>query len=150
LDPDVTPTSFIANFNECLLCLQKHNAKLAEDTDTLCALLLFAIQDDQFETIRDNIVHKPMLSIDEILKDICESNTSMQMKDGAHKITGNGTTLSGWQTATQEPHQKSVTFGECWNIPFFPESWNQVVGGKIFQLMINWCTTAMKKRSNSG
>ncbi len=51
LDPDVTPTSFIANsptsfianFKECLLCLQKHNAKLVEDTDTLHALywLLF-------------------------------------------------------------------------------------------------------------
>jgi hypothetical protein len=24
LDPDVTPTSFIANFKECILCLQKH------------------------------------------------------------------------------------------------------------------------------
>jgi hypothetical protein len=132
LDPDVTPTSFIANFKECLLCLQKHNAKLAEDMDTLCALLLVAIQDDQFETKGDNIVHKPMLSIDEILKDICECNTSMQMKDGAHKITGDGTTLSGWQTATREPHQKCVTFGERWNIPFFPESWNQVVGGNFF------------------
>jgi hypothetical protein len=95
LDPDVTPTSFIANFKECLLCLQKHNAKLAEDTDTLHALLLVAIQDDQFEMIHDNIVHKPTLSIDEILKDICERNTSMQMKDGAHNSAGDGTSLSG-------------------------------------------------------
>jgi hypothetical protein len=47
--------------------------------------------------------------------------------------------------ATREPHQKCVTFGERWNIPFFPESWNQVVGGKIFRLMINWHTTAIKK-----
>jgi hypothetical protein len=62
LDPDVTPTSIIANFRECLLCLQKHNAKFAvEDMDTLHALLLVAIQDDQFELIRDNIVHKPTL-----------------------------------------------------------------------------------------
>jgi hypothetical protein len=50
LDPDVTPTSFIANLKECLLHLQKHNAKLAENTDTLHALLLVAIQDNQFET----------------------------------------------------------------------------------------------------
>jgi hypothetical protein len=56
----------------------------------------------------------------------------MQMKDGACNITGDGTTLSGWQTATREPHQKRVTFGKCLNIPFFPESWNQVVGGKKF------------------
>jgi hypothetical protein len=64
LDPDVTPTSFFANFGKCLLCLQKHNAKLAEDMDTLHALLFVTIQDDQFEMIRDNIVHKPTLSID--------------------------------------------------------------------------------------
>jgi hypothetical protein len=73
---------------------------LAEDTDTLRALLLVAIQDDQFETIRDNIVHKPTLSIDEILKDIRKHNTSMQMKDGACNITGDGTTLSGQQTTS--------------------------------------------------
>jgi hypothetical protein len=93
----VTPTSFIANFKECLLHLQKHNAKLAEDTDTLRALLLVAIQDDLFEMIRDNIVHKPTISIDEILKEIRECDTSMKMKDGAHNITGDaGTSLSGW------------------------------------------------------
>jgi hypothetical protein len=117
LDPDVIPTSFIANFKECLLCLQKHNAKLVEDTDTLHALLLVAIQDDQFEMIHDNIVHKPTLSIDEILEDICECNTSMQMKDGACNITGDGTSLSEWQAATQEPHQKYVTFGDALEYP---------------------------------
>jgi hypothetical protein len=147
LDPDVTPTSFIANFKECLLCLQKHNAKLVEDTDTLHALLLVAIQDDQFEMIRDNIIHKPTLSIDEILKDIHEHDTSIQMKDGACNITDDGTSLSGWQTATREPHQKCVSCGECWNIPFFPESWSQVVRGKKLRLMINWCMMAMKKGS---
>jgi hypothetical protein len=44
-----------------------------------------------------------------------------------------------------KPHQKHVTFGDHWNIPFFPESWSQVVGGKIFQLMINRRTMAMEK-----
>jgi hypothetical protein len=51
LDPDVAPTSFIADFKECLLCMEKNKAKISEDTDTLCALLLVAIQDDQFETV---------------------------------------------------------------------------------------------------
>jgi hypothetical protein len=73
---------------------------LAEDMDTLHALLLVAIQDDQFEMIHDNIVHKPTLSIDEILKDIREHDTSMQMKDGGCNITGDGTSLSEQQTAT--------------------------------------------------
>jgi hypothetical protein len=114
LDPDVTPTSFISNFKECLLCLQKHNAKLVEDTDTLHALFLVAIQDDQFETIRDNIVHKPMLSIDEILKDICEHYTSMQMKDGACNITGDGTTSGRRKTlACQNDNAWSLCDPSC-------------------------------------
>jgi hypothetical protein len=44
-------------------------------------------------------IHKPMLSIDEILKDIRECDTSMQMKDGACNVAGDGTSLSGWHTA---------------------------------------------------
>ena len=46
----------------------------------------------------------------------------MQMKDGACNITGDETSLSGRQTATREPQQKFVIFGEPWNIPFFSES----------------------------
>jgi hypothetical protein len=54
LDLDVAPTSFIADFKECLLCLEKNKAKISKDTDTLHALLLVTIQDDQFETVRDS------------------------------------------------------------------------------------------------
>jgi hypothetical protein len=54
LDLDVAPTSFIADFKECLLCLEKNKAKISKDTDTLHALLLVTIQDDQFETVQDS------------------------------------------------------------------------------------------------
>jgi hypothetical protein len=70
LDPDVA-TSFIADFKECLLRLEKNKAKISEDTDTLRALLLVTIQDDQFETVRESIVHEPTWN-KEILKDIWE------------------------------------------------------------------------------
>ena len=56
LDPDIVPTKFIADFNECLLWLKKNKAGLATDMDTLRALLLVAIQDEQFEPVRDMIV----------------------------------------------------------------------------------------------
>ena len=59
LDPDVVPTKFIKDFNECLLRLKKNKAGLAMDTDTLWALNLVAIQDEQFEAIRDTIVKEP-------------------------------------------------------------------------------------------
>jgi hypothetical protein len=42
---DVAPTSFIADFKECLLCLEENT------TDTLCTLFLVAIQNDQFEIV---------------------------------------------------------------------------------------------------
>jgi hypothetical protein len=43
-------------------------AKLADDSDTLCAFLMVAIQYDAFESNRDSIAHKPCLSlIDDIL-----------------------------------------------------------------------------------
>jgi hypothetical protein len=46
LDPDVAHTSFIADFKECLLCLEENN------TNTLCTLLYVAIQDgQQFEMV---------------------------------------------------------------------------------------------------
>ena len=78
------PTKFISDFNECLLWLKKNKAGLASDTDTLRALLLVAIQDDQFELVQDSIVKEPTWGIDEILKDLWEQETSLHIKDSAH------------------------------------------------------------------
>lgn len=72
LDPDTQATKFISSYRECLQRLRKNNARLSEDTDTLRALLLVAIQDDDFEMVRDSIVHKPNLSIDAILTELRE------------------------------------------------------------------------------
>ena len=72
LDPDIVPTKFITDFNECLLRLKKNKAGLVMDTDTLWALLLVAIQDEQFEPARDMIVKEPTRGMDEILKDLRE------------------------------------------------------------------------------
>ena len=69
-DPDVVPTKFIADFNECLLRLKKNKAGLATDTDTLRALLLVAVQDEQFEPVWDMIIKEPTRGVDEILKDL--------------------------------------------------------------------------------
>ena len=70
LDPDIVPTKFITDFNECLLWLKKNKAGLAMDTDTLRALLLVVIQDEQFEPVQDTIVEEPTRGVDEILKDL--------------------------------------------------------------------------------
>ncbi len=57
LTPDTTATKFISDFRDCLQRLRKNNARISDDTDTLRALLLVAIQDDDFEIVRDSIVH---------------------------------------------------------------------------------------------
>ena len=84
LDANVVPVQFISDFNQCLLKLKQNNAQLASDTDTLRALLLVAIQDDDFESIRDDILKKPENGIESILKDLRERDTSLQIKDAAH------------------------------------------------------------------
>ena len=80
------PTKFIADFNECLSRLKKNKAGLATDTDTLRALLLVVIQDDQFKLVWDTIVKEPTRGMEEILKDLREWETSLQIKDSAHAV----------------------------------------------------------------
>ena len=63
--------------------MRKNKAKVADDEQTLRALLLVAIQDESFESIRDNILEKPNRSVDELLGDIRKKDTSLQMKDGS-------------------------------------------------------------------
>jgi hypothetical protein len=83
LTQDVAPTTFINNCKDCLQRLRKNNARLAEDNDTLRALLLVAIQDDDFDGVRDAIVQKPKSEVKDILNEICERTQSLKMKDQA-------------------------------------------------------------------
>ena len=94
LDPDVTGSSFVSDFRDCLQRLRKNKAKLAEDKDTLRALLLVAIQDDAFETVRDAIVQQPNKSVEAILSDIREKETVLNIKDQAASVSGDGTATS--------------------------------------------------------
>ena len=84
LDADIVPTKFIVDFNKCLLRLKKNKAGLVMDMDTLQALLLVAIQDEQFEPVQDTIVKEPTRGVEEILKDLREQETLLQIKDSAH------------------------------------------------------------------
>lgn len=153
LDPDVAPTSFIADFKECLLRLEKNKAKISEDTNTLCALLLVAIQDDQFETVRDSIVHELTRSVEDILKDIRERDTSMQMKDGARGLTGDGSFAAhrtafergggnGHNVSWQKPLINKKGRGPGWKIPEFPKGWATAFGPKLFKILEGRCHRA--------
>lgn len=77
-------------------CLRKNKAKVADDDQTLRALLLVVIQDELFESVRDNIIKNPMRSVDELLGNISEKDISLQMKDGVRELQRDGRISSRW------------------------------------------------------
>ena len=147
LDPDAVLTKFIVDFNECLLWLKKNKAGLMTDTDTLQALLLITIQDDQFEPVWDTIVKEPTRGMDEILKDLHEQATSLQIKDSAHAEKPIQLAQCAQASYTQNTYYSPNSAIKGWRIPKFPNSWKTAFGPKLFQMLINWCTEVHKKAS---
>ncbi|KAL7575092.1 hypothetical protein ACA910_000460 [Epithemia clementina (nom. ined.)] len=148
LDSNTHPPQFISDFRVCLLHLEKNKAGIATDKDTLRALLLVAIQDDEFDTVRDSIVHDPSRNVDTILKDIRERDTSLHIKDSGNSDG------SSFRTARRTSHPQAKRQGAAtkvgtatWSIPRFPESWKASFGSKMFQLLLDWRSTAMYKKA---
>ena len=147
LDPDIVPTKFIADFNECLLQLKKNRAGLATDMDTLQVLLLVAIQDDQFELVRDTIVKEPTRGVDKILKDLHDQETSLHIKDSAHAEKPNRLAQHAQGSYTRNTYYSPDSTIKGWRIPKFPDSWKMAFSLKLFQMLINWRTAVHKKTS---
>ena len=147
LDADIVPTKFISDFNECLLWLKKNKAGLASDTETLQALLLVAIQDDQFEPVWDSIVKEPNRGIEEILKDLCEQETLLHIKDSAHADRSIQSACQAQSSYSQNNFNSSNSTFKGWQIPKFPNSWKTAFGPKLFQMLIDWYIEVHKKVS---
>ena len=77
LDNSTTPLKFVPDMRECLQRLKRNRAKLSEDQETLRAFLLVAIQDDDFDAVRDTIIEKHDRKIDDLLSDICTKDASL-------------------------------------------------------------------------
>ena len=158
LDPDTTASKFLSDFRDCLQRLRKNNARISDDTDTLRALLLVAIQDDDFEIVRDSIVHKPDSSVTTILTEIRERETSLMMKDRAANLGGDGSSATRYsrrtsQSTTGTPHRSGGS-GESgatkkWSIPKYPDTWKQAFGGSLFKLLVDWRTEAHRGKSQT-
>ena len=147
LDADTYPTQFISDFRACLLRLDKNQASLATDTDTLRALLLVAIQDDQFEPVRDSIVNDPTRDVDAILKELRDRDTSLQIKDSANSDMTSSRTIRR-ASHTQGNQKRPTTSGStAWTIPRFLDSWKAAFGLKLFQLLLDWRSMAMYKKA---
>ena len=162
--PDVAGSSFVSDFRDCLQRLRKNKATLAEDKDTLRALLLVAIQDDAFETVRDAIVQHPGKTVEAILTEIREKETVLNIKDQASSVSGDGTStprtsrrsvsFSSSGTHSQQRHttghgDSGANLPKKWSIPKFPDAWQGTVGKPFFKLLLEWRTSAHKGKTQS-
>ena len=160
LDPQTTATKFISDFRDCLQRLRKNNARLSDDNDTLRALLLVAIQDDDFELVRDSIVHKPDSSVESILTELRERETSLMMKDQASNLSGDGTSNSRYSRRTQlskprgggskqQSGGNQSTGDRKWSIPRLPDTWKKSFGASLFKLLLDWRADAHKGKTQA-
>ena len=139
-------TKFISGFRDCLQRLRKNNAQISDDTDTLRALLLVAIQDNDFEIVRDSIVHKPDMGEDTILTELRECETSLIMKDQVSNNGGDsGTSSSRYSRRVQQTQspgtpgrawEANVSSSQKWSIPKYPDSWRLGLGASSFKLRL--------------
>ena len=150
LNTSMTATKFISDYKDCLTRLRKVKAKIANDNETLRALLLLAIQDPNFDTVRDEILKSPNKSIEDLLTDLRERDSSLAIRDSYHnEISGDGLSYSRRSVAFEKGSKYSKnanTDGKKeWKIPFFPHGWKEAIGQKIFNHMISW-----RMESNKG
>ena len=75
--------------------LRTNKSKISDNHDIQHALLLMTIQDDSFDYVYDSILEHPSCSVDLLLSDLSEKDTSyLQLKDGPMEIQGDGTVHS--------------------------------------------------------
>ena len=152
MDPGSSPASFVNEFNKAVLQLRKNKAKIADDTDFLRALLLEAIQDDEFEQVRENILGFPNKGPDKILEELRTREASLGIKDG----TRNGFASRASRRTNHNNHQRGGSRGgdrhgndgsQNWRIPYFPKSWEKMMGAKFFNLLVQWRSLALKQQA---
>ncbi|KAI2510889.1 hypothetical protein MHU86_3510 [Fragilaria crotonensis] len=135
LDPDVSGSSFVSDFRDCLQRLRKNKAKLAEDKDTL---------------------ELCYCSVEAILTEIRERETSLNIKDQASGVSGDGasgTRHSRRTVSTSAGTQQRSAGGEPgpmnrkWIIPKFPDTWKIGIGASFFKLLLEWRIEAHKGKN---
>ena len=166
LTPDGTASKFITDFRVCLQRLRANKAKLAEDTDSLRAFLLVAIQDEAFDSVRESIVRRPNTDIETILTELREREMTLSITESATNLSGDGasgtrysrrvqsTSSGAHASASGKPsgggsNAKTSSTPATWNVPKFPESWKTGFGNSIFKTLVAWRSDAHKGRTQA-
>ena len=162
LTPDGTASKFITDFRVCLQRLRANKAKLADDKDSLRAFLLVAIQDDDFDSVRESIVRRPATDIEAILTEIREREMTLTIKESATNLSGDGVSGSRYSRRVQQTTSSGTSGGTAskstgdskessgstaWRIPKYPESWRSGFGSSIFKTLVSWRTDAHKGKT---
>ena len=153
LNEHTCATNFISDMRTCLQRLKRHKAKIGEDLDTLCAFLLIAIQDDDFDSVRDSILESPNKTIEELLGEIRTKEASMMIKQfGPKGLKTDGAPTSARRTNSSKPGSNkkvhdAIKNGD-WVIPTFPPGWKNAIGDKLFKVLCDWRNNAIYKHSS--
>jgi hypothetical protein len=148
LTADMTATKFIERWRRCTNRLRETGAGLGTCKLSQQALLLVAIQDDEYDCIRDNIIKEPDRDIETILRDIRDREASLGVKNGTNDLRGDGLAYSKSRRAFTDNNaslnnkgdnkRKNDNKKQSWNIPRFPDDWKEAGGEKLFNTMLAW------------
>ena len=106
LDMETAALQFILDMKDCLQRLNVNEAKIVKDNDTLRAFLLVAIQDDDYDTVRNKIISHPDRDIYDLLSDIRTKDSALQLKEGVRRLQGDGAATTS-RRATSSSLNKS-------------------------------------------
>ena len=154
LEPGVTPQQFVNNYKTNILRLKSVNSSLANDQDFLRACLLIAIQDDDFDKVREEIVTDTSKSANEILENLLIRESSLHLKDSgaddgdttrsARKVTFSKSTNKKYNGSGSNDYRSGSN--TAWKVPFFPSSWKSAVGAKMWSFMLSWRDACHNKK----
>jgi hypothetical protein len=152
LTADVTATKFFERWRRCTNRLRETGTGLGTCKLSQQTLLLVAIQDDDYDCVRDAIIKDPERDIEMILRDIRDREASLGVKNGTCDLRGDGMSHSksrrafvdnsGNQTLKRDNKKKSGEKDDNkklhWNVPRFPDDWKEAGGEKLFATMLAW------------
>ena len=143
LTAETLPSQFISDYKEILGRLAAKGATIANDKDMLRALMLVAIQDDNYDSVRDKIVEQPNLDADGMMDLIRERDGTLNLLEENRGPTGDGMDIRSRRSSTQpaQGHKKEGYF-----IPFFPDSWRHTIGSKMFKVLVQWRMDATRNK----
>ena len=164
LTKSVPVSQFRNKFRDTWLEYKQVNPRMAVEPDFIRPLMLMAVQDDDYDLIRESIIADPSLTIPQFLDDLRDRDTILKGVNGENmrNIDGQaGSTVRGRRAPTHNAgggkshyakknndHHSSHRgtsdrdLSGPWNVPYIPRTWKQMLGGGVFSTLNKWRTTA--------